>query len=1724
MNLIGAALKTAANTISKRFLIFLLFIPIAGVLAGFTAFTPQGKSLIQKSTGQEVLGRNTSAPQIYVSNGDQGLNAGGVIAIASTDEPAVYIGGYNSTGKATVGVFKSDGEAVLNYLLHDKDGKQTNRTPNTSKMTPVVSITHQITGGYEGTKVPLPLEKTGVWYLSVKFGDKITHAFVVRSDVGVLTEEGDNELIFWGQNFTTKRSITEGSVKVLNLTEKINELSSSSFDSEGIAKTTVDDQADIATVESQGSFSIVPLNLKYLNDNYSYEYKNFFPKPKNSKYFIFTDRPIYKPGDKVNFKAVLRNDDDARYTIPTGNAIVKIYDGYYYEGSDLKSLYEKTFPISPDGTVNGTYSIPTTGKPGYYSLYINIGDQPRQNYRYSSDWSNNYVSFNVEYYRKPEFFLNITSLKSELIAGQDTTFTISGDFFSGQPLAGQRVKYNVYAGDFYEYEYATDYQNITYNLNNDFRYGIYAGNSVKSGTAVLNKNGQAIIKLPTKMHFNKGKSQVFSITATIEDGSINPASATKNILVYAGDFGIYREGNYSYSTRINTPLKIPLIIIPNEKEKVNISNIELTADIKRETWVSYQESNKKYPSYKREVEYLPNIKVRTDAAGKVNLSFVPTKAGYYTITISAKDARGNNIEKIFYSYAYSEDLPYYTQDGNNDLTISMDKKKYNPDETANFSIHSTIPNRDILFALERGRIQRYRVVHMDGTNANVEIPLTNTDIPNVYAKAASFSDFALDYSTINVPVSSDSKKLKVQIDTGGKTFGPGETVNMELTTTDIKGAPISANVALWLVDKAIYELAENNLDDIFDTFWKERYDSTVQAHSLEGILVQQAEQGGGCFAQGTEILMADGSRRNIENIKPGDYVATRSEKDKKLISGKVLSTHQTTVAGYLIINGHLRVTDNHVMRVNSLWKEAGSIQIGDTLIDTTGKEFRVDSLEWLRGKFEVYNFEVEKYHTYFANGVWVHNQKGAARLEFKDTAYWNPEIHTDTAGKAKVSFKLPDNLTTWAIAAVGSTKDTRVGQTTDEIITTKDVIVRPIIPNLMRVGDSIILSTLVQNFSGKKQAFDISLKFDSGSVENVEKKNVSIENKTIERFYWKVKPTKVNEKSKLTFSAKALNNTSVSDTIISVIPVIPFGFIEESSEAGQGNKTFSVKLAKEADPDRTSIKLSLASTLVGSLPDAMKYLIQYPYGCVEQTTSRFVPAVIAKIDRNLFPTVLADKNINNYIDKGVARLSTLQQPDGGWTWWFTGKTDPYITSYVVEYLLLAKTSGTRVEQSMLDSAKRYLEFAPENVTNQHNVARAYGLTLLGDTTKIPAMSLEGLTPDYLSLAVMTNYLNGYKNPDANGLNKLIGMAKSQGDSLYWDSGNEINFGSEDASTALAIRAIIMAGGDRNLAEKGILYLTRTREHSYWSNTYATSQVIRAITEFAKTGNELTPSYNYAVDINGNQISQGRVSQANQIIKPIDIPAGKIRGNEKITVKKSGSGQIYSTMTTSQFITDRNAKAVSNGVYIKRTYANDKGRDYSFGVGDTVQVNLTVGGLKNNVNYLLIKDELPSGLIPVNENLLNEQNNYGTAQYDYNIMDRETTLNGMNISIYQATEGERTYSYKARVINEGTFIAPPASVVFMYQPEINARTGVATVSTVAESSVRLDATIRNFAMGVFNSASKIIIALVAFIVIVLGVSGELLHLFNAEKRKALFEKIKNELSHTSWDGKNPPTNQ
>jgi hypothetical protein len=133
-----------------------------------------------------------------------------------------------------------------------------------------------------------------------------------------------------------------------------------------------------------------------------------------------------------------------------------------------------------------------------------------------------------------------------------------------------------------------------------------------------------------------------------------------------------------------------------------------------------------------------------------------------------------------------------------------------------------------------------------------------------------------------------------------------------------------------------------------------------------------------CFAAGTRVAMADGSERAIEDVRVGELALSYDERTGAVAPARVAETfaHEAASEAMVVVNGELRATAGHPIFADGRWRPAGELRLGDSLVGLRAS-IRVSGLESAPGTEPVYNLEVEGTHTYFAEGILVHNKMGA---------------------------------------------------------------------------------------------------------------------------------------------------------------------------------------------------------------------------------------------------------------------------------------------------------------------------------------------------------------------------------------------------------------------------------------------------------------------------------------------------------------------------------------------------------------------------------------------------------------------------------------------------------------------------------------------------------------------------------------------------------------------------
>lgn len=712
--------------------------------------------------------------------------------------------------------------------------------------------------------------------------------------------------------------------------------------------------------------------------------------------------------------------------------------------------------------------------------------------------------------------------------------------------------------------------------------------------------------------------------------------------------------------------------------------------------------------------------------------------------------------------------------------------------------------------------------------------------------------------------------------------------------------------------------------------------------------------------------------------------------------------------------------------------------------------------------------EIDSSHSFvgigdFGGGGGGGGNGGVTREIFADTAYWEAKITTDKVGKATVKVTLPHNLTTWVATSYAATTDTKVGEQTQEILVTKYVVVRPITPRFLTNEDNLDVRAVVSNFTAKEELFEVKLEAEGVQITGANSKQIKLQPNESKIQSWKLSVPRDSKDAKLTFFAQGVLNTSESDKVIVTLPVHHFGYKKTSQKAGEGAVEFKVGTSDSADPENSTYTLYLSPTYGGTITEALEYLAGYPYGCVEQTMSRFYPSVLTSKNYKFLginkPKLL--EKLPDMVKEGVKHLGKLQSGDGGWGWWAQNESDPLTTAYVLLGLTEAKDAGFEIPNEMLDETIEFLDkhqSAEENIRPfVHYVLSFYNR---GDIQKLKELN----RPQLKSFALAYYVLAAERLEDKDLAEKTLDILKSRSisvgeDMVYWSAEAENKYmGSSYSTTALAIQALVIVEPDSELTEKAIRWLMKNQTGNYWHSTFSTTQVIKSLIGYLKLTEELSANYTFKVFLDGKVLKNGTVNNGNirNGIEPVVIPSPDIKKDSTLKIEKTGTGKLYYSHLASEFIVLKTTPAESQGLQVERIYRDQTSKEKSsFKVGDLVLVEIKVKILGDSSYHAVIVDPLPSGFEAVNTNLDNvSKSTWDYAQPSYKkdyrwVSQKDLRDEKANLFIYSLSTGENKFMYLARAIAPGKFYASPTSAELMYSPEIHGR-GNGTHITITEA--------------------------------------------------------------------------
>ena len=697
------------------------------------------------------------------------------------------------------------------------------------------------------------------------------------------------------------------------------------------------------------------------------------------------------------------------------------------------------------------------------------------------------------------------------------------------------------------------------------------------------------------------------------------------------------------------------------------------------------------------------------------------------------------------------------------------------------------------------------------------------------------------------------------------------------------------------------------------------------------------------------------------------------------------------------------------------------------------------------------------------------------RKLFPDTIQWLPTLVTDAGGKARATFSFPDSLTTWRATVRAVTRNTLVGQVVGKVITRKNLILRLETPRFMDQGDTATLTAIVHNYLETDKTARVSLAAEGVDLSSPAETSVNVPKNGEAVVTWNVRAPKI---ATAKFLAKALTDEE-SDALELEMPVEPWGLQQNVAQSGalRGDKdeiTRALVLPQELNTDASALRIDLAPSIAGTLMSALDFLATYPYGCVEQTMSSFLPNILvtkAVKDLGLTPPA-ASIELEKKIAAGLERLYTFQHEDGGWGWWQTDETHPFMTAYVVAGLAQAKQAGYIVNEERLNHGREsLLTQIKENprALADIRVYMIYALSLSGEVDHALVENLYSSRDKFSAhgQALAALLLLQLKDPRAQVFVKLLeSSAHAAGPYVSWSSERQemLDFTSDNSfeTTAYALKALANLDPKSDLLPRAARWLMEHRADGYyWESTEQTATAIYGLIDYLRISGELKPNYTLSVFLNGQKLAERSITEkdvANPVPIHLTANAPQVRaGSNDVRIVKSGAGVLYWSASASYFSRQpKPAKTGSAALNVLREYFklaperlgnrivySEQPLAGPVESGDVVVVRLTVSTTQDE-QYLQIEDPIPAGFEFIEQEGVYELKSK-PPWWDFYYTQRE--FHDDRAALFSTTfrRGQRQFHYLLKAVTPGTFQVNPARVLPMYEPARQASTQAATVT-------------------------------------------------------------------------------
>jgi hypothetical protein len=942
---------------------------------------------------------------------------------------------------------------------------------------------------------------------------------------------------------------------------------------------------------------------------------------------ITTDRPIYRPGATVHYRAVRRDRASAALHLPPREKVrVELRD-------PRGRVLDHTEPEwSASGSVWGSFRLADEPPLGEYHVVVHTERRDGGAYFDWVEGSLPYWSqpFTVAAYRRPEMEVAV-DLQGTPVGGATLRARISAEYFFGGPAAGAEVRwwlarfeqrlpkereasYRPPLGDsrawIYErFQRGRDGAGPIFAEEEEgdgaFDDSDWAGReSVAEGRGTLRDDGSLDIEVRLPERDPEG----FELVAAVRDASRLVATGRVDFVVQrpvsvhvTSDRLFYASGE-TMEVQVRTSGAAGAPLVGKDVEVVLFAGRKLVEDepVRPGEQPPFPEFkiklDRRDPWAGHEFESFFVAAAKTGDRGLARLRVPVERGGLVRVLARARDDQGReSTDRTHLRWTRAtiatdpskasdtlEEREEQSAAAPFDLEIVPDRVVYDPGETVRILVRSTRVPVHALLTVGGDRLHTAHVVRLERRETVLAVPVTEAHAPNAFVHVLARHDGRAVRKRHEVFVYPRASVLDVAVSSDREAYGPGEKAKVTVTTRS-GGAPVPAEVELSLVDASVLTFAAEDRDNMLSLFLPRRFSSHILNTSIVGLWEDE--------------------RSEADRWEPDAYDSSP-----------------------ICFAGAAEEESDHY--------EAAMPRV---------------------------------------------------RRDFPETLFWRPHLETSIDGRAEVEVEMPDSLTEWRVLARAASGVDRFGSAASRVLSRQSIVLRLAAPRFLVAEDEAVVATVLHNHLERESRFRVSLAASGAEVEPSEERaapvEVSVPAGGSRRVDWRLRAPSAGS---LALRASATGKAG-ADAVEVTIPVLEPA-VERKVTAGGvvrgGRWSATLELPAEAVAGSASLEVRASHANAEVIRGALGYLAGYPYGCVEQTMSRFLPVVVAlrAMERAGIESPPLARELPEMIAQGLQRLYGFQHDDGGWGWWENDETEARMTAYVLFGLAVARQAGVEVDE------------------------------------------------------------------------------------------------------------------------------------------------------------------------------------------------------------------------------------------------------------------------------------------------------------------------------------------------------------------------------------------------------------------------------------------------------------